>query len=152
MSNFKALETYLNIRALSENNGGQVVCVLGKSESGKTKLLRAVEGFVSEAKPTLRVTYLSAGDFIRRLVDAIYQGSLPDFTAEFTRTDLLLLDDVHVIAGRKSLEHELFGLLDRLLRENKQVVLSARSAPEALLHLDSRLRQLLEAGLKLDLN
>ena len=44
MSNFKALETYLNIRALSENNGGQVVCVLGKSESGKTKLLRAVEG------------------------------------------------------------------------------------------------------------
>jgi len=151
VSNFKALETFLNIRALSENNGGQVVCVLGKSESGKTKLLRAVERFTEEAKPALRVTYLNTGEFIHRLVDAIYKGTLADFSKEFIRADLLLLDDLHVVCGKKSLEQELFRLLNRMLQDNKQIFLSARSAPDEMYHLDGRLRELLDKGLKLDL-
>ncbi|MBQ8974424.1 MAG: ATP-binding protein [Oscillospiraceae bacterium] len=151
MSNFKAIQTYLNIRAMAGDDNNQLICVFGQRQSGKTKLLRSVEQTVSSEKPSMTVKYIAMPELTRRLVNAIYDGQLEDFLRDFENADLLLLDDVQDISGKKALERELVGIVKRMIKQKKQVIVSTRTAAEDMLHLDRELKRLLSSGVTLNL-
>jgi chromosomal replication initiator protein len=71
----------------------------------------------------------------------------PAFKDDLRGADLLLVDDVHFIGGKKSSQDELFHTLAALTGEGRRVVFSADRPPSALTEVDARLRSHLGAGL-----
>ena len=114
---------------------------------GKTHLLNAIAWEAMRAAPEKKVIYLTAERFLSSFVRALMDRTGPAFKAELRTADLLLIDDVHFIAGKQSSQEELFHTLAALTQDGRRVVFSTDRAPSALAEMDARLRSHLQAGL-----
>jgi chromosomal replication initiator protein len=114
---------------------------------GKTHLLNAIAHEAQRARPDAKVVYLTAERFLSTFVKAIQDRQTASFKAGLREADLLLIDDVHFIAGKQSSQEELFHTLTTLMEEGRRVVFSSDRAPVALVEMDARLRSHLQAGL-----
>ncbi|MCX8073722.1 MAG: chromosomal replication initiator protein DnaA [Candidatus Binatia bacterium] len=118
---------------------------------GKTHLLRAIAQALATQHPGLQVRYMNADSFMVEVVHAIRKDQLPQFKANFARVDVLLVDDVQLLAGRERTQQELFHLFNQLYEAGKQIVLAGDQAPRDLVQLEERLRNRFEWGLVVDL-
>ena len=114
---------------------------------GKTHLLNAIAWEASRRAPGRKVIYLTAERFLSGFVRALMDKTGPAFKDELRAADLLLIDDVHFIAGKQSSQEELFHTLAALTQDGRRVVLTVRPAPSELTEMDARLRSHLQAGL-----
>ncbi len=114
---------------------------------GKTHLLNAIAWEASRQRPDARIVYLTAERFTSSFVKALMDRSAPGFKDDLRRADLLLVDDVHFIGGKKSSEEELFHTLSALMSGGARVVFASDRHPSALTEVDPRLRSHLGAGL-----
>ncbi len=114
---------------------------------GKTHLLNAIAWEAARTRPEARIVYLTAERFTSSFVKALMDKSAPGFKSELRSADLLLVDDVHFIGGKKSSEEELFHTLAALMGEGRRVVFASDRAASALADVDARLRSHLCAGL-----
>lgn len=122
----------------------------GAAGLGKTHLLRAIAHAVREQHPTLEVRYLTADTFMAEVVYAIRRDRLQHFKTRFHRIDVLLVDDVQLLAGRERTQEELFHIFNTLHETGKQIALAADRPPNELLQLDERLRNRFGWGLVVD--
>ena len=65
----------------------------------------------------------------------------------YKNLDLLLLDDIHILAGRKKSQQELITILNLFSGSTKQVVIAGNAPPSQLYTLLAHLRSRLEGGL-----
>ncbi|WP_371811003.1 chromosomal replication initiator protein DnaA [Caulobacter sp. S45] len=114
---------------------------------GKTHLLNAIAWEAARARPEARIVYLTAERFTSSFVKALMDRSAPGFKSELRSADLLLVDDVHFIGGKKSSEEELFHTLAALMGEGRRVVFASDRAASALADVDARLRSHMGQGL-----
>jgi chromosomal replication initiator protein len=114
---------------------------------GKTHLLNAIAWEASRAAPDKKVIYLTAERFLSGFVRAMMDKTGPAFKEELRAADLLLIDDVHFVAGKQSSQEELFHTLAALTQDGRRVVLTCDRAPTELAEMDPRLRSHLQAGL-----
>jgi chromosomal replication initiator protein len=114
---------------------------------GKTHLLNAIAWEAMRAAPEKKVIYLTAERFLSSFVRALMDRTGPQFKEELRAADLLLIDDVHFIAGKQSSQEELFHTLAALTQDGRRVVFTADRAPTAMTEMDARLRSHLQAGL-----
>ena len=114
---------------------------------GKTHLLNAIAWEAMRAAPGRKVIYLTAERFLTSFVRAMMDRTGPAFKEELRTADLLLIDDVHFIAGKQSSQEELFHTLTALTQEGRRVVFTADRAPGDLIEMDARLRSHLQSGL-----
>jgi len=114
---------------------------------GKTHLLNAIAWEAMRAAPHKKVIYLTAERFLTSFVRAMMDRTGPAFKEELRTADLLLIDDVHFIAGKQSSQEELFHTLAALTQDGRRVVFTTDRAPGDLAELDGRLRSHLQAGL-----
>jgi chromosomal replication initiator protein len=114
---------------------------------GKTHLLNAIAWEAGRREPGKTVIYLTAERFLSTFVRAVMDRSTQSFKDELRAADLLLIDDVHFIAGKPSSQEELFHTLAALMEDGKRVVLSCDRPPAALAEMEPRLRSHLCAGL-----
>jgi len=114
---------------------------------GKTHLLNAIAWEAMRAAPDRKVIYLTAERFLTSFVRAMMERTGPAFKEELRTADLLLIDDVHFIAGKQSSQEELFHTLAALTQDGRRVVFTTDRAPSDLSELDGRLRSHLQAGL-----
>ncbi len=120
--------------------------VHGPTGAGKTHLL---EGIWSEVRRRggRRIIYLSAEQFTTYFLQALRGSGLPSFRQKYRAVDLLVLDDVHFFAGKQATITELLHTIDALLRESRQVVLSADRPPSELRDLGGDLQARIHGGL-----
>lgn len=123
------------------------VVIHGPYGFGKTHLLNAVAWEAGRTQPGKTVIYLTAERFLSTFVRAVMDRSTGAFKDELRAADLLLIDDVHFIAGKPSSQEELFHTLASLMEDGKRVVLSSDRPPSALAEMEPRLRSHLCAGL-----
>ena len=114
---------------------------------GKTHLLNAVAWEAMRAEPGKRVVYLSAERFTTTFVKALQDRQTQAFKDELRNADLLLIDDVHFVAGKTQTQEELFHTLIALVEDGRRVVLTADRSPNELSEMEPRLRSHLQAGL-----
>ena len=114
---------------------------------GKTHLLNAIAWQAMGSAPDKKVVYLTAERFLSSFVRAVMERTTAAFKESLRAADLLLIDDVHFIAGKQSTQEELFHTLTALMEEGRRVVFSSDRAPTALVEMDARLRSHLQAGL-----
>lgn len=111
----------------------------GPSGLGKSHLLQAVCAELTDATPPRDVLYLSCDSFVNGFVHAIETGSLEQFRETARRADVLVIDDVQFLANRESSQEEIFHTFNVLYQANRQIVLSADSAPAEIPTLEDRL-------------
>jgi chromosomal replication initiator protein len=98
-------------------------------------------------QPGKRVVYLSAERFTSTFVKALQDKQTQAFKEELRNADLLLIDDVHFVAGKTQTQEELFHTLIALVEDGRRVVLTADRSPNELSEMEPRLRSHLQAGL-----
>ena len=114
---------------------------------GKTHLLNALAWEAMRAAPEKRVVYLSAERFTSTFVKALQDRQTAAFKEELRNADLLLIDDVHFVAGKTQTQEELFHTLIALVEDGRRVVMTADRSPNELSEMEPRLRSHLQAGL-----
>jgi chromosomal replication initiator protein len=114
---------------------------------GKTHLLNALAWEALRNAPSKRVVYLSAERFTSTFVKALQDRQTAAFKDELRNADLLLIDDVHFVAGKPSTQEELFHTLIALVEDGRRVVMTADRSPAEISEMEPRLRSHLQAGL-----
>ena len=106
---------------------------------GKTHLLQAVCGQVLERDPSARILYLSCDSFINQFINAIETGEMNQFRHRYRHVDMLVIDDIHFLAGRDRTQEEFFHTFNTLYQGHKQIILSADCPPSEIPELEERL-------------
>ena len=119
---------------------------------GKTHLMHAIAWDLKRKRPDMNVMYLSAEQFMYRFVQALREGKMMDFKGLFRTVDMLMVDDVHFIAGKDSTQEEFFHTFNALVDQGKQIVISADRAPGEIKDLEDRIASRLQCGLVADLH
>lgn len=119
----------------------------GPTGWGKSHLLNAIAVEAQARRPGAKVMLLSAEKFLTSFVKAVQERTGGAFKDELRTADLLLIDDVQFIGGKKGSQEELFHTLASLMGEGRRVVFASDRPPSALTEIDARLRSHLQAGL-----
>jgi chromosomal replication initiator protein len=124
--------------------------IYSSSGLGKTHLMLAIGHLAHQLQPQLTVEYVTLEEFIEELNHAIGDSAMELFKRRFHMVDMLLLDDVQFLAGRKETQSEMLRLFNTLQRAGKQVVLTSDRPPSEIGDLDERLITRLTGGLVVD--
>lgn len=114
---------------------------------GKTHLLRAIAHQAKIHAPACRILFLTAEEFVQKFVTSLRNTQAIDFKKNVRSLDLLLIDDMHFLAGKTASQEEFVHTLCSLIENGAQVVLSADRSPGEIASLDDRLRSHLGGGL-----
>jgi len=139
-------------RALLEQPGKKYnpLVLVGKSGLGKTHLLNAIGLELARRRGAI-VACLSTQAFIDELIAAIDGNRTEWWRARYRRATALLLDDIHLIAGKERTQEELFNLFNLLQDKDRQLVFTAPAAPHTLQGIEERIVSRLEGGLVAEL-
>jgi chromosomal replication initiator protein len=119
--------------------------IYGGDGLGKTHLLQAI--FHRVKQRGVRATYLSAERFVNELVSSLQHGRMGSFRERYRQADVLLIDDVQFLGGKKRTQEEFFHTFNALYDAGKQIVASSDRPPQDLLSLQERLRSRFASGL-----
>ena len=120
--------------------------IVGKSGLGKTHLLNSI-GLELAKKKHAVVACLSTQAFVDELIAAIDGNRVDWWRARYRRATALLLDDIHLLAGKERTQEELFNLFNQLVDADRQLVFTAPAHPNTLEGLEERIVSRLEGGL-----
>src|ERR1700747_2890201 len=118
---------------------------------GKTHLMQAIGQQTIERRKIQKVMYLSSERFINEFIDAIQHNMLVRFRKCYRQTDVLLIDDVHFLAGKERSQEEFFHTFNTLFDGRKQIVLSSDRPASEIANLEHRLVSRFEWGLTAEL-
>ena len=109
--------------------------IYGKSGLGKTHLLRAIQNYINETRPQLKVTYVDSAELLSDYMEASVahdkeKSSYRNFKQRYEESDVLLIDDVQYFQGKKQTLDIVFQIFNKMTDQGKQVVLSADRAPK----------------------
>lgn len=130
--------------------------IYGPSGVGKTHLMLAIKNHIKKKFPYKKIEYIRSEEFTTELIKAIQDGklglgSIDDFRNKYRTVDVLLIDDIHFIAGKEQTQEEFFNTFNSLFQNNKQIVVTLDRPPREVKTLDNRIRSRLESGLFADI-
>ena len=131
---------YSAANAAAQNPGSiNPLYIYGGPGMGKTHLLLAVAHDVLARNPKARVRYTSCEGFLNAFLESLRTKTMYEFREEFRNVDYLLVDDVHTLGNKTSLQEEFFNTFNTLYGLGKQIILTSDKQPSEIPGLESRL-------------
>jgi len=124
--------------------------IYGGAGLGKTHLMQAIGHDIMQNN-SLKVLYMTSEEFTNELISAIQGRSQIAFRNKYRTMDVLLIDDIHFIAGKDATQEEFFHTFNTLHDAYKQIVLSSDRPPKDISTLEERLVSRFEWGLVTDI-
>ncbi len=119
---------------------------------GKTHLIHAIAHGILERQPHWRVIYTSSEQFMNEVVNGIRYGKMEEFHNKYRKNcDVLLMDDIQLIAGKDRTQEEFFHTFNTLYELKKQIVVSSDKLPHEIPGLEERMRTRFQWGLIADI-
>ncbi|PVZ15137.1 chromosomal replication initiator protein DnaA [Porphyromonas loveana] len=113
--------------------------IYGPSGVGKTHLCHALGLRVRETHPRLKVLYVSSHLFEMQFTTAARAGTINDFIAFYQQVDVLIIDDIQWLIGKKKTQLAFFQVFNHLYMLSKQIVLTSDKPPVDLNGMEERL-------------
>ena len=135
--------------AQNPGQGYNPLFIYGGPGLGKTHLLQAI-GHTATASRA-RVLYVSGEQFTNDFINAIRKQKTDEFRDKYRSVDLLMIDDIHFISGKKQTEESFFHTFNELHNSNRQIIITSDSPPKSMSLLEDRLRSRFEWGLIVDI-
>ncbi|HQY87064.1 MAG TPA: chromosomal replication initiator protein DnaA [Tepidisphaeraceae bacterium] len=112
--------------------GGQYnpLFIYGTCGLGKTHLLQGLCRKFAEAHPTRRWMYLTGEEFTNEYVTSLRQNRVDQFRRKMRDLDLLVIDDVHFLAGKRSTQEEFLHTFNAIEATGRQVVMASDAHPK----------------------
>ncbi len=126
--------------------------IYGNSGVGKTHLILAVKNRIISRFPDKKVEYILGEDFGNRFFEALGSHTIEQFHDRYRSLDVLIIDDIHFIAGKDSLQEEFFNTFNVLNQAGKQVIVTSDRPPKEIGNMDERIRSRFEAGVIADIS
>ena len=137
----------LKVSEEPDNRNYNPLFIYSDSGLGKTHLLFSIGQAVREKYPGMKVVYTKGVDFLNSMVEAISRGECGSFREEYRRADLLLIDDIHIIAGKRATQEEFFNTFNAVYEAGHQIVVTCDCPPKELSDLEHRLLTRFESGI-----
>jgi len=125
--------------------------LFGGTGLGKTHLLHAIGSHAATQRPEMRVRCVTMEQFIQEFTLAGQGQAIARFRRQYRVCDLLLVDDVQLLAGKERLQREILEHFDALHSARKQIVLASDRPAAEIPGLDPALVARFESGLVTDL-
>lgn len=120
---------------------------------GKSHLTHAVAHHLFTHSPSTRLCCLTSQQLTAELVRHIRGNTMEQFKEKLQRQcDVLLIEDVHSLAGRAKTQVELAEAVDVLLENGRRVLFTGAMSPRDIPDLDNGVRSRLAAGLVTTIN
>lgn len=133
------------------NHVGGPLVVWGPPGAGKTHLLSAIKHAYRRRHTRSRVLSLTSEQFVGSYVEALRGSGLPSFRQKYRGADLLVLDDLHFMAGKRASLEELQHTFDRITAAGGKIVIASCQEPGRIANLSEELLSRLRAGLVCDI-
>lgn len=113
--------------------------------------MQAIGNAIAHRRAAPRVVYSSSEQFTNELIAAIQTKATSKFRDRYRVVDVLLIDDIHFIAGKEATQEEFFHTFNALYDAHKQIVISSDRSPKEITGLEERLVSRFEWGLVTDI-
>ena len=125
--------------------------IYGGVGMGKTHLMHAIGHALLANYARMRIVYTSSERFMNEMIACIRLQRMPQFHRHYRSADILLVDDIQLLAGKEATQEEFFHTFNELYEHQKQIVISSDSPPKDIPNLVERLRSRFEWGLMVDI-
>ena len=148
-------EAYRAADVISKNPGKvfNPLFIYSNSGLGKTHLLHAIGNRVKTNNPKAKILYIDANDFVEEYIKFVKgekeNETLKDF---FSDVDVLLFDDVQFLQNKVKTEEMFFYVYQKMVNNNKQIVITSDRQPNELKGLEDRLITRFSQGLTVKIN
>ena len=124
--------------------------IYGGVGMGKTHLMHAIGRQLLDSYGSLRLIYTTSERFMNQMINCIKLDRMAQFHSYYRTADVLMVDDIQILAGKERTQEEFFHTFNELFDHQKQIILSSDSPPKNTPGLVERLRSRFEWGLMVD--
>ena len=123
--------------------------IYSNSGLGKTHLMHAIGNYIQKVtKPGAKILYFTAEDFVEEYIKFVKGEKEAESLKEYvTSFDVLLLDDIQFLANKVKTQEFFFYIYEKMVNNNKQVVITSDKQPSELSGLEDRLVTRFSKGL-----
>jgi len=118
---------------------------------GKTHLSQAIGLEVKTNFPDKTVLYVRAEQFTNQFIDSVKNNSTNDFMHFYQMIDVLIIDDIHILANKEKTQDIFFHIFNHLHQNGKQLIVTSDKPPVELQGIKPRLLSRFKWGLAADL-
>lgn len=118
---------------------------------GKTHLAQAIGWEVKQNFPDKVVLYVTTNVFQTQFTEAQLKNEINDFLHFYRLIDVLILDDIQELAGKKGTQNTFFHIFNDLHQSGKQLVLTSDRSPAELTDMEERLLSRFRWGLSAEM-
>jgi chromosomal replication initiator protein len=113
--------------------------IYGATGLGKTHLLHAIAQAVLRRDPKAHILYVTSETFTNDYINAVATRELTAFRSRYREADVLLVDDIQVLAEKERTQEEFFHTFNDLHSQRKQIVLTSDRPAREIASLEDRL-------------
>jgi chromosomal replication initiator protein len=118
---------------------------------GKTHLMQAIGNFVFSKNQRGKICYTTCEAFTNEYIEALQTNTLAKFRKKYRTVDVLLIDDIHFLAGKERMQEEFFHTFNAIFENHKQIVMTSDRPAGELSGLAPRLVSRFEWGLVVEM-
>jgi len=125
---------YNTVTYVAEFPGAQYnpLFIHGNCGLGKTHLLQGLCKQFADRQPTKRWMYMTGEEFTNEFLLALRGNKLDGFRRKMRDLDLLVIDDVHFLGGKRATQEEFLHTFNAIEAMGKQVVMASDNHPKLI--------------------